>query len=373
MTECSRATEPKTQWERAKYFLRRAGFVLLGCFLIGLIIFWFQEDHTLRTLFWNMVYSVGYGGMIGVFMMFVMPRVAPIFWRWPSWAKWPALYGTMLGLTAVGCLLALLIFSSIGIAPWSHFWPIYLYGLKIAVVICLIVGTASIAHERLQYRLEKTELELRTKELERQKALNAATAARLASLESRVHPHFLFNALNSISSLIPEDPVRAERLVEQMAALLRFSLDSNQMGLVPLEREMKIVADYLDIEQARYGERLSFTISVPPEFGHFPVPPLAVQTLVENSVKYAVAPRREGGVLEVTARRAGEKLLIEVVDDGPGFRPEAITAGHGLDNLDARLTALFQGAGKLNVGRADDRTVVSLLVPQPVAQTVEQV
>jgi two-component system, LytTR family, sensor histidine kinase AlgZ len=334
MMESSRATEPKTQWEQAKYFLRHAGYMLLGCFLIGLVIFWFRENHSLRSFFWNMVYSVGYGGTIGILMRFVMPRVAPIFWRWPAWAKWPALYATMLGLTAGGCLLALLILSSIGVSPWSYFWPSYVFGLRIAVVICLIVGTASIAYERLQFRLEKTALKLRTKELERQKALNAATAARLASLESRIHPHFLFNALNSISSLIPEDPVRAERLVEQMAALLRFSLDSNQMGLVPLEREMKIVADYLDIEQARYGDRLSFTISVPAEFGHFQVPPLAVQTLVENSVKHAVAPRREGGVVEVTARPAGDRLLIEVVDD---------------------------------------RTLVSLLVPQPAGQTLEQV
>src|SRR5205823_3935058 len=125
---------------------------------------------------------------------------------------------------------------------------------------------------------------------ERERALKLATEARLSSLESRIHPHFLFNTLNSISSLIQEDPVRAERLIERMAALLRFSLDSTNAGLVPLYQEMKIVRDYLEIERARFGDRLGFEVNIPAEFDRFEVPPLAIQTLVENSVKYAVSP-----------------------------------------------------------------------------------
>lgn len=346
--------------------------MLLGCLLIGLVIFWFQGNYTPSSLFWNVVYSTGYGGIIGTLMMFAMPRVAPLFWNWPPWAKWPALYGVMLALTAFGCLVAMLLFAAVGLAPWAYFWPIYLYGLKIAVVICIIVGTASIAYASLQRRLEGKELELRTKELERQKALNAATAARLASLESRIHPHFLFNALNSISSLIPEDPVRAERLVEQMSALLRFSLDSARMGLVPLERELRIVLDYLEIEKARFGERLCYRVDVPSDLGERQVPPLAVQTLVENAVKYAVAPRIQGGEILVTGRAGEHGIEILVDDDGPGFQPDAITVGHGLDTLDARLTALYQGAGKLAIDRRNGRTCVSLLIPQPSSGAVER-
>ncbi len=355
----------------AKKFLRNAGLVLVGCFLIGLIVFWFEETHTWRGFLWNQVYSLGYGGIIGIFMLVVMPRVDPLYWRWPPALKWPALYATMLGLTALGCVLALGLFVLLGITPAEYFWPVLTRGLKIAVVICLIVGSASIAYEHLRRRLEKTSLELRTKELERQKALNAATAARLASLESRIHPHFLFNALNSISSLIPEDPKRAERLVEQMSALLRFSLDSNQSGLVPLEREMQIVADYLEIEKARYGDRLRYCLEVPEALGGCLTPPLAVQTLVENSVKYAAAARREGGAVVVKARQSNGTLMIEVIDDGPGFRPEAIVSGHGLDNLDARLTALFQGEARLNIGREDGHTVVSIHIPQTGCPGVE--
>src|SRR5260370_15757962 len=132
----------------------------------------------------------------------------------------------------------------------------------------------------MRSRLEETTLQLRTKELERERALKRATEAQLASLESRIHPHFLFNTLNSISSLIPEDPARAEKLLEQMAALLRFSLDASQSGLVPLSRELKIVTDYLEIERARCGDRLRYHFDVAANAGDAKVPPFACPTLV---------------------------------------------------------------------------------------------
>src|SRR5437764_15089871 len=101
---------------------------------------------------------------------------------------------------------------------------------------------------------------MRTRQLEEASARKLATEARLSSLESRIHPHFLFNTLNSISSLIREDPVRAERTVERLAALLRYSLDVNARGLAPLRHELKIVRDYLEIEHTRFGERLRYSV-----------------------------------------------------------------------------------------------------------------
>ena len=146
----------------------------------------------------------------------------------------------------------------------------------------------------------------------------------LASLESRIHPHFLFNTLNSISSLIPEDPARAERLVEQMAALLRFSLDANQSGLVPLASELKIVGDYLEIERARFGDRLRYQIDVPADLNESQIPPLSLQTLVENSVKYAIAPDRAGGEIRITGARSEWRFPCRGFGSGPG-----VSAGIG--------------------------------------------
>jgi LytS/YehU family sensor histidine kinase len=219
--------------------------------------------------------------------------------------------------------------------------------------------------EEMRHQLRKTTLQLRTRELERERADRLATEARLSSLESRVHPHFLFNALNSISSLIREDPAQAERLIERMASLLRYSLDAHRMGVVSLGQELKIVGDYLEIEQARFGSRLRFAVHVAPEMRDFEIPAMSIQTLVENSVKYAVSARREGASVTVAASHNGGMLRVTVSDDGPGFSPECIPSGHGLDLLQCRLEALFGAPAGLEF----EGTRVSMRLPARVGVT----
>jgi two-component system, LytTR family, sensor histidine kinase AlgZ len=127
---------------------------------------------------------------------------------------------------------------------------------------------------------------------------------------------------------------------------------------------LRIVADYLEIEKTRFGERLRYTIDAAPELEDLELPPMALQTLVENSIKHAVSNRREGGEIRILARIAQENLTVEVSDDGPGFSMENIQPGHGLENLRERLAALFDGAGQLEVTRRSGSTVVALAVPQ---------
>jgi len=178
-----------------------------------------------------------------------------------------------------------------------------------------------------------------------------------------VRPHFLFNTLNTISSLIPEDPQRAESLVGKLAGLLRFSLDSTQERVSSLERELKVVGDYLEIERARFGDRLRCQIDVPAELRSIEIPALALQTLVENSVKYAVASRSNGAEIRLTARPLAECVRVEVSDDGPGFTEACIRPGHGLDNVQRRLAALFGSAATMEIIKSGDFTSVSLSLP----------
>ncbi|MGH9719975.1 MAG: sensor histidine kinase, partial [Bryobacteraceae bacterium] len=147
---------------------------------------------------------------------------------------------------------------------------------------------------------------------------------------------------------------------------LRFSLDSNCEGLVPLSRELKIVTDYLEIERARFGARLRYSIDAPEELAEIEVPPMSVQTLVENAVKHAIAPRREGGEVVIRASGIAEGLELIVADDGPGFTADAIVEGHGLDNLRSRLAVLFGDTSGLRIERRGERTAVILRVPQRV-------
>jgi two-component system sensor histidine kinase AlgZ len=237
------------------------------------------------------------------------------------------------------------------------------YSYPFAIVLSLVVGLSVTSYETLRHRLVFATLELRTRQVEQERAYKLLAEARLSSLESRIHPHFLFNTLNSIAALIPSDPRRAEDTVAKLASLLRFSLTANQNGLVPLAQELKIVRDYLEIESTRFGNRLHYTIDAQDSPGDIKVPPLALQTLVENAVKHVVAQRPEGGVIQISAARDGANVRLEVIDNGPGFSLDAVTPEHGLGNLIARLELLFGGRGKLDAGRRDDSTVVSVAFP----------
>ncbi len=274
--------------------------------------------------------------------------------------QWLLYAGTLLAVSAFGVAVTGLILLAIGLVPAGELWATYVGAFKIALLISLpmTVGAFSLSGLHRQIALQKSELE---------RAHGLATEARLASLESRIRPHFLFNALNSAIALIPEDPPRAEKVLERLAALLRFSLDAHQSRLVALGEEMRIVADYLEIERVRFGERLRYELDVPAELASIEIPAFAVQTLVENSVKYAVGARTAGAAIAVRARRSGGQLAIEVTDDGPGFAGDPWVAGHGLDGLRARLDALY-GAGARLIAPAPAEQGAAVTVEIPIAE-----
>src|SRR5262249_52474063 len=146
-----------------------------------------------------------------------------------------------------------------------------------------------------------------------------------------------------------EDPERAEKLVEQFAALLRFSLDAGARHTVPLATELEIVRAYLGIEEARLGDRLRCAIEVPADLSSCLVPALALHTLVQNSVKHVAAARREATEIRVQATTRDDRLRLGVWDAGSPFALEATPVGHGLDGLQARLAVLYGAEGGLDV------------------------
>jgi LytS/YehU family sensor histidine kinase len=189
-----------------------------------------------------------------------------------------------------------------------------------------------------------------------------AAEAQLASLESRVHPHFLFNTLNSIAALIHEDPAGAERMTGQLALLLRSSLDQ-QTPLVTLAEELRTVRNYLEIERVRFGDRLRYDVAADASFTDVHVPRLAVQTLVENSVKYAVLPRREGAVIVVRASALNGLVRVEVEDDGPGFDATTTPEGHGLTLVRERLARTIGEGAALHIDAQPGQTRVTIELP----------
>lgn len=176
--------------------------------------------------------------------------------------------------------------------------------------------------------------------------------ARLEVLKTQIHPHFLFNALNGIAALVTTDPTAAELMIERLSGLLRATLKSDGPAEIPLRDEIQTLSLFLDIEEARFKDRLAFNIELDQGTEDALVPAFLLQPLVENAVRHGIAPLRNGGTVDVRARREGDRLTLEIADDGPGFPGDpaaSMNRGLGLGNTRARLELLYGAAGVLKM------------------------
>lgn len=190
-------------------------------------------------------------------------------------------------------------------------------------------------------------------------------AAQLQTLKMQLQPHFLFNTLNSISSLVLSDPQRAHAMVAQLGDFLRLTLDHKSDQMVPLEEELGFLRAYLDIEQIRFSDRLKVEFEIDEEvLGAF-VPHLLLQPIVENSIKHAIAQRKEGGFIRITATTAGGQLKLQIADSGPA--ENTLTderSGTGLANVRSRLTHVYGDEFYLNIAKENGAgTKVTLTLP----------
>jgi two-component system LytT family sensor kinase len=198
----------------------------------------------------------------------------------------------------------------------------------------------------LHYRRSQ-ERELRTSQLE---ALLAQ--ARLQVLSMQLQPHFLFNTLNTIAELVHQEPAAAERMIGGLGHLLRESLHASLVDRVPIEREVALLDHYVEIQRARFGDRLVVEVSIDAAAARALVPTLLLQPIVENSIKHGIGARAGAGRIDVRIRRRGDTLTIDVEDDGRGIAGDAVREGVGLGNCRSRLEALY-GADRFRVGLAN--------------------
>ena len=302
-----------------------------------------------------------FSSCIAIPVAITLPRLGPHLWtrfRFPI--NWIIASAVMMALALAGSALAIGILIVSGVLAPSDFFEWFRGSARVSVITTITVGIVVTVYELMRTRLTEATLALRTKERDEAEARRLASEAQLSSLESRVQPHFLFNTLNSIAALIPRDPEGAERMTGQLASLMRSSLDSTGSLLVPLHQELKIIRDYLDIERVRFGARLQYQVDVDASVADALVPRLSLQTLVENSVKYAVSPRREGASIVIRARRDGAMFGFGVEDNGPGFDGQRIPESHGLSMLKDRLEKVFGDRARLRIQSEPGRTVVAV-------------
>ncbi len=204
----------------------------------------------------------------------------------------------------------------------------------------------------------------------------ALVQAELEALKMQLHPHFLFNTLHAIGTLVRRGDMQgALRMLSGVGDLLRLALEHTGRQLVPLKQELDFLRRYLDIEQIRFGDRLDVRMDVAPEVLDAEVPNLLLQPLVENAIRHGIAPRAAAGRIELRARRCGDTLRIELRDDGIGlpanFRASAC-AGLGLRNVLARLAQLYPGGHRLEVGAAEGGGVLVVIeVPLALEETLD--
>jgi len=321
-----------------------------------------QQVWRARELAHLIGYSLIYANLCGVLavLLFGIATKQPALRRLPLA---PLVAGAIILSAAIGCLLAQTLLLGLDLAAPAAFWNEYWSILRIAIPLGLIFGAGAVAHASLRVRARESEAKLRERELSEERTRKLLAEARLQSLESRIHPHFLFNTLNAIGSLIAVDAERAERTLERLSVLLRASLDAAMQPLIPLQQELSIVASYLDIQRVRFGGNLRSSTTVPIELQQRNVPPFSVQTLVENAVKHGIIPSGKGGEVLVIASVAENRLRVEVGDSGPGFDLTALRAGHGLDNLVSRLDALFGAEAWFDVRQSNGRCVTEMVLP----------
>ncbi len=205
----------------------------------------------------------------------------------------------------------------------------------------------------------------RTEEQQKLRVTAQLARAELHALKMQIHPHFLFNTLHSISSLVLEEPPKANRMIARLGDFLRLTLENSERQFVTLKEEIEFARCYLDIEQARFSDRLQVEFTVEPAVLTAQVPHLILQPLVENAIQHAIAPRASGGSIIIRAKKSGGTIRVEIADSGNGTHLDANVSnngqGVGLANVRGRLKQLYGANHKFELNNNSKGGLTAIL------------
>jgi sensor histidine kinase YesM len=338
----------------------------VGGALVALLLLRYLHDA------WQPVWALVCGLVAGI----ALRRLAqPGFDTFPRYLRLPLSVVTVLLGTVVASWATLARQpSSYWLLRWREAVTLFL----IASVLGLALVAVTYSHARMRREIE----EARAREAELREA---TLQAQLSALQAQINPHFLFNAFNALAELTHDDPATAEKLVGDLAHLLRYSLRSSAQERVPLSQELEATRRYLGVEHARLGDRLRVTEQIDDDALDALVPGLVLQPLVENAVQHAVASRRAGARVHIEVEEQEEAILISVTDDGPGLPADLLGpedsdglcpllasqgtrgtagAGGGLANVRKRLELTYRGRAGIAVRRRDPGTRIEMRIPR---------
>jgi len=207
----------------------------------------------------------------------------------------------------------------------------------------------------------------RKEEIKNLKWQALSTEVELNKLKSQLNPHFIFNSMNSIRALVEEDPSKSKDSITQLSNILRSSLLMNRQKVISLAEEMQLVKDYLALEQTRYEERLDVILEIPEDILDHKIPPMLLQTLVENGIKHGISKLESGGKIEVKAQRNEDFLYLKIENSGSYNADQKSTTGFGLLNSLQRINLLYGEEGSLMIKNTERGTVIAeLMIPKDI-------
>jgi len=310
----------------------------------------------IESLFINLTYTTILTSLSFFTVMWFQAVEREKFWDRVIFSYLALTISSILGtFIATGIVL---FFHSMSDMP-HPFWVMLLSNMLITFVAGTILNTWS------YYELKVVDLaeKLAQKEISEQRIQTLHAKAKMESLRAKVNPHFLFNTLNSISSLVYSNPDLADDMIQKLANLFRYSLEHESDDMIDLEKELEIVKNYLDIEKVRLNDRLDFTVTVSDDLKRFKIPPFLIQPLVENSIKHGISKKSGGGVIRIYATETDESVILAVKDNGVGFDGPLPDDRFGLKGVSERIRLHFGEKSEIRL-LSDNGTTVSLIIPK---------
>ncbi len=307
----------------------------------------------------------------GLLLNFAVCLMAWVAWQWSS-----ILFKRKIFVQIVGHLFGVTV-SFIILASVSYFFEYYLddftsfeewqeYLLEQLGVASTQYNLQYVTATTVYYIIRYIET-IKQNEQDKTNLAIANNQMQMALLKSQINPHFLFNTLNSISTLIGVDKIKARKMMSMLSEVIRYALDSNDEPSISLSEEISFIRNYISIQQVRFGERLQYKEDIEQECLVLELPPMVLQPLVENAVKHGISPKEEGGTVTLSILHKDDLVLFEIKDDGVGINNnsdyETSNSGVGLKNSNERLVNMFNHKSRLKTSATENGYSVKFEIP----------
>lgn len=323
--------------------------IIIGL-LLGLFIWVFNpKGLSLRNVSLNVLFSffitLSIANVVRLTQIYLNPAKIG-FWRFVFVYYLCNLVGLFIGIE-LSYLIVSFIFNT------NYEFASHVTDYKFNTIISLIIGTLVLFYH---FQRVNAETALKAKEMDLIKLNQLKTQAELQALQAKINPHFLYNALNSIVSLIHEDANKAEDMTLKLSKLFRYSINTLEENFTTIKEEVEILNAYLDIEKVRFGNRIDFIIEVEDELWNKQIPRFLLQPLVENALKHGLKDSTENGFLKVAISEKNNNIEIYVHDNGHPF-PDELVAGYGMQSTYDKLELLYKDNYDLQLNNTSDKHI----------------